>query len=69
MIDHVHLEDQQNPADMVVTLDALAELAGFPVELVKRELLLGDEIDGQSPLPLSYVRELMMKYLNKSEMQ
>lgn len=53
------LKEESKPAtgEMPVSLDQLAELTGFPVDFIKRELLLSDE---QS----MSVEELRAKVLN-----
>jgi hypothetical protein len=48
----------------VVTLGALAEMTGFPVEYIKRELLLGEEnIDGMT---MDDLRQKVLAYLDSN---
>ena len=46
-----------------VNLSNFAELAGFPVELIKNELLVDKN---QDDINLDDLREAMLKYLNKT---
>ncbi len=48
-----------------VNLSNFAELAGFPVELIKNELLVDKN---QDDINLDDLREAMLKYLNKTMM-
>ncbi len=48
----------------VVSLGALAEMTGFPVEYIKRELLLGEEnIDGMT---MDDLRQKVLAYLDSN---
>lgn len=51
-------------SDALVDLRSLSSLTGFPVEFIKKELF-GEESEIQS-IRLSRLRELMLKYLDKS---
>lgn len=58
------LKDVSKPAtgEMPVSLDQLAELTGFPVDFIKRELLLSDEEN----LSVEALREKVLSYLNNN---
>lgn len=57
------LKEESKPAtgEMPVSLKQLADLTGFPVEFIKRELLLGDEA-----LSVEELREKVLKYLDSN---
>ena len=56
------LTDVSKPAtgEMPVSLEQLAELTGFPVDFIKRELLLNEE----SELSVDELRAKVLNYLN-----
>jgi hypothetical protein len=58
----VGLKEEHKPAsgEMPVTLEELAKLTGFPIDFIKRELLLADEGD----LSVEDLREKVLHYLN-----
>lgn len=57
------LKDFSKPeSETSVSLGSLAALTGFPVEYIKRELILGD---GQE-LSVEELREKVMAYLNSN---
>ena len=47
----------------MISLEALAELTGFPVETIKEELLKGEETKGDA-ISLGNLRSAMLQYLN-----
>lgn len=49
-----------------VDLTSFAEMAGFPVELVKKELFQGENTD---ELSLAELREAMVSYLNSAMLE
>lgn len=49
--------------DEMISLDALADLTGFPVETIKEELLMGEDVQSDA-ISLGGLREAMLKYLN-----
>lgn len=56
------LKEVSKPAtgEMPVSLEQLAELTGFPVDFIKRELLLTEESD----LSVDELRAKVLNYLN-----
>lgn len=48
--------------DQLVDLNEFASLAGFPVELIKKELVLSD--DNDQKISMAELREAMLKYLD-----
>ena len=60
------MEEQGNRLDDKVSLEQFAEMAGFPVELVKQELL--DGVDSDDQISVEALREFMLKYLDKTMM-
>ncbi len=58
----VGLKENDKPAtvDLGVTLSSLAEMTGFPVDYIKRELLLENEVN----LSVEELREKVLTYLN-----
>lgn len=56
------LKENDKPAtmDLGVTLSSLAEMTGFPVDYIKRELLLENETN----LSIEELREKVLTYLN-----
>jgi hypothetical protein len=55
-----------NNNDQKVDLKAFADMAGFPVELVKKELLQGENTDEVS---LEDLRAAMVSYLDSTMME
>ncbi len=55
------LKDSDKPSstDVGVTLGSLAEMTGFPIEYIKRELLLDED-----SLSVDELRERVLAYLN-----
>ncbi len=49
-----------------VSLSKLAQMAGFPEELIVEELLLGDNLKERGSVHLSDLREAMVRYLNNT---
>ena len=49
-----------------VDLNSFAELTGFPVDLIKNELLMDQN---QEDINLDELREAMLQYLNKTMME
>lgn len=60
------LQDVSGPStsDSVVSLGTLAELTGFPVDYIKRELLLGDE--GTEEMTMEELRMKVLAYLDSN---
>ncbi|MBC7537786.1 MAG: hypothetical protein H7281_03135 [Bacteriovorax sp.] len=59
------LQDVSEPtAETVVSLGALAELTGFPVDYIKRELLLDGEIEEE--MTIEELRKKVLAYLDSS---
>jgi hypothetical protein len=58
------LKEDSKPAtgEMPVSLNKLAELTGFPVDFIKRELLLSDD----STLSVEELREKVLGYLDSN---
>ncbi len=59
------LNEEQKPSTTnrePVSLNQLAELTGFPVDFIKKELLLSDE----SQMSVDELREKVLSYLNKN---
>ena len=50
--------------DQLVDLNEFANMAGFPVELVRKELVL--EQGSEDKVTMGQLREAMLKYLDKS---
>lgn len=57
-----HKEDTEQ-----VDLNSLAELVGFPVELVKKELFNDKDFDGE--VDLGTLRAAMIKYLDATMLE
>lgn len=55
-----------NSTEERVNLDSFAELTGFPIELIKNELLFDQN---QEDIDLNDLREAMLKYLNKTMLE
>ena len=51
-------------SEAAVSLGALAELTGFPVDYIKRELLLGDET--KEDMTIDELRKKVLAYLDSS---
>lgn len=51
--------DKPRSTDVGVTLGSLAEMTGFPIEYIKRELLLEEET-----MSVEELRERVLAYLN-----
>ncbi len=49
-----------------VNLTEFAELTGFPVELIKKELMIGEKSD---TVELSDLRSVMLKYLDSAMLE
>ncbi len=60
------LHDVSNPAttEEVVSLGTLAELTGFPVDYIKRELLSGDE--EVTEMTMTELRKRVLAYLDSN---
>lgn len=56
----------QSALQQKVSLSSLSEMTGFPIELLKKELLLDGKTDPEEALPLNDLREAMVKFLNKT---
>jgi hypothetical protein len=56
------LKEECKPAtqELPISLEKLAELTGFPVEFIKRELLL----DGEMDLSVEELRSKVLSYLD-----
>ena len=63
---HLNLDTLSDENDNVFTLATFAQMTGFPVELIKKELLLDEHIKDDEMIPMSVLREAMVSYLNKS---
>lgn len=50
-----------------VKLSALSDLVGFPVEFIKKELMLEDDAEGE--VSLQELRSRMLNYLDKTMME
>jgi hypothetical protein len=48
------------------TLKSFSELTGFPIELIKKELLLDSTYTEDTPIPLDMLRKMMLHYLNEA---
>jgi hypothetical protein len=59
-------QSQCNDETALFTLNTLAEMTGFPIHLIKKELLLSDDMGDNEPLPLELLRQAMLKYLDSS---
>lgn len=53
--------------NQVVDLSTFAEMAGFPVELIKSELFTSD--DNKAEVSLAQLRIAMLSYLDKAMLQ
>tara|TARA_Y100000768_G_scaffold388880_1_gene388205 strand:- start:9229 stop:9411 length:183 start_codon:yes stop_codon:yes gene_type:complete len=53
--------------DQVVDLNEFASLAGFPIELIQKELVLDDQIENR--LTMGQLREAMLKYLDEASLK
>ena len=62
--DESEVEQSGNQRE-TVSLDTLAKLTGFPVELIKAELLLHD-MNSSEPISLENLRSHMVKFLQRS---
>lgn len=56
-----------NKENQKVDLDAFANLAGFPVDLIKKELFKGQENDDE--ISISDLRKAMVAYLDSTMME
>lgn len=52
--------------DQVVDLKEFASLAGFPIELIRKELVLDEQND--STITMGQLRQVMLKYLDESSL-
>lgn len=57
-------KSDSNEQDVLVTLSSLSHLTGFPLSMIKKELF-GEGSEVQS-IRMSRLREVMLKYLDKS---
>lgn len=55
---------KQTTSEEVVTLGTLAELTGFPVDYIKRELLEGDE--EVTEMTMTELRKRVLAYLDSN---
>ena len=46
------------------TLQTLSELSGFPIELIKKELLFSEDLPSDTEMSLDELRMAMLKYLD-----
>jgi hypothetical protein len=51
--------------DEMVSIEALAKLTGFPAQMIKAELFLGDMSENEL-IPLENLRSHMLKFLQRS---
>lgn len=58
------MEEQGKKLDEMVSLAKFAEMAGFPIELVKRELFEGANCSDE--ISVTELRGFMLKYLDKT---
>lgn len=58
----VATQDEQQ----VVSLSGLSQLTGFPIEVIKDELLLEDKVDVNGNLSMAGLREALGLYLDKT---
>lgn len=58
------MEEQGTSVEEKVSLEHFAELAGFPLELVKKELFA--DSDPQDEICMSELRAFMLKYLDNT---
>lgn len=58
------MEEQGSNLDQRVNLEQFAEMAGFPVELVKKELLGSNQ--SADEISMEELRSFMLKYLDKA---
>jgi len=49
-----------------VGLSSLSELTGFPIDLLKKELLLEGVLDANEEISIEELREAMAKFVNKT---
>ncbi len=55
---------QEQESDQMVDLADFATMAGFPIELVKKELF--DKHESCDQVSMNELREFMLKYLNET---
>lgn len=58
------VEDPNTQIRETITLAEFADLTGFPVSLIKTELLLNSDLNDDSEVEVSEIRERMANYLN-----
>lgn len=58
---HKALDPQVAGGDEKISISSLSELTGFPVEFIKKELLLDQE-----PISMNDLRQSMIAYLEQS---
>lgn len=58
------VQEVSKPTEEVVSLGTLAELTGFPVDYIKRELLSGDE--EVTEMTMTELRKRVLAYLDSN---
>ena len=58
--------DPKSDSNLIISIESLSELTGFPVELIKEELLVGDKVDPNGSLTMGDLRHAMRQYLTKT---
>lgn len=61
--------DQGSSAQETVSLSQLSDLCGFPVDFIKRELLLDVSLDESDQISMEKVRLIAAEYLNRTMIQ
>jgi hypothetical protein len=54
-----------NPEELV-SLGEFSQVIGFPLELIKTELLLDENLNQESTISMNILRQAMLKYLDVS---
>lgn len=62
------VKESHNDVEKNVELSSLSDLTGFPVEFIKKELLIS-ESDDSKEISLNELRNKMLKYLDKTMME
>ena len=62
-INELHADCVSSNTELPITFDALADLTGFPVEFIKKELLLNEE-----SVSISELRSKVVDYIKRTSL-
>ncbi len=65
----IDVESRKKSEDIIVSLQTLSDLTGFPFEVIRKELLLDEKAKAEDEISMQELRELMAKFIDKTMME